>query len=66
MLFRRFFSSLKLFDDKGVDGTVNGVADSTIATGRVLSKTQTGQLQLYGVFIILGILAISLTLFFSS
>ena len=66
VLFRRFFSSLKLFDDKGVDGTVNGVADSTIATGRVLSKTQTGQLQLYGVFIILGILAISLTLFFSS
>jgi NADH-quinone oxidoreductase subunit L len=66
VLFRRFFSSLKLFDDKGVDGAVNGVADSTIATGRVLSKTQTGQLQLYGVFIILGILAISLTLFFSS
>jgi NADH-quinone oxidoreductase subunit L len=66
VLFRRFFSSLKLFDDKGVDGTVNGVADSTIATGRVLSKIQTGQLQLYGVFIILGILAISLTLFFSS
>ena len=66
VLFRRFFSSLKLFDDKGVDGAVNGVADSTIATGRVLSKIQTGQLQLYGVFIILGILAISLTLFFSS
>jgi NADH-quinone oxidoreductase subunit L len=60
---RRFFSALRLFDDKGVDGAVNGVADTTVATGRVLRKTQTGQLQLYGMFIILGILIISIALF---
>ena len=64
LLVRRFFSGLKLFDDKGVDGTVNGVADTTVATGRVLRKAQTGQLQLYGMFIIFGILAISLALIF--
>ncbi len=66
LLVRRFFSGLKLFDDKGVDGAVNGVADTTVATGRVLSKAQTGQLQLYGMFIIFGILAISLAIFFSN
>jgi NADH-quinone oxidoreductase subunit L len=66
LVVRRFFSGLKLFDDKGVDGAVNGVADTTVATGRILRKTQTGQLQLYGMFIIMGILAISLALFFSN
>ena len=66
LFFRRFFSGLKLFDDRGVDGAVNGVADTTVATGRVLRKTQSGQLQLYGIFIILGILTIGLALFFSN
>jgi NADH-quinone oxidoreductase subunit L len=66
LVVRRFFSGLKSFDNRGIDGAVNGVADTTVATGRVLRIAQTGQLQLYGMFIILGILAISLALIFFS
>ncbi len=58
------FAGLKFFDSRGVDGVVNRVAGVTAATGRVIRKTQSGQLQLYGIFIILGILAIVFALLF--
>ena len=58
------FAGLERFDSKGVDGAVNGVAGFTLASGRTLRRVQTGQLQLYGLFIVIGILAIVLSLYF--
>jgi NADH-quinone oxidoreductase subunit L len=58
------FGGLQLFDSKGVDGAVNGVADGAIATGRAIRRAQTGQLQLYGIAIGIGILVIILSLYF--
>jgi NADH-quinone oxidoreductase subunit L len=59
-----FFAGLQGFDTYGVDGAVNGVASGAIATGKVIRKAHTGQLQLYGLFIGIGILAIILCLYF--
>ena len=39
---------------------VNGVASSTSASGDTMRKTQTGQLQLYGLFIGLGVAVIAI------
>ena len=58
------FVGLQKFDDTGVDGVVNGIANVTIAGGRAIRKAQTGQLQLYGLFSGIGILAIILCLYF--
>jgi NADH-quinone oxidoreductase subunit L len=58
------FAGLQLFDSKGVDGAVNGIADTTIAGGRAIRRAQTGQLQLYGIFIGIGVLAIVLSVYF--
>ena len=57
------FAGLQQIDTHAVDGTVNGIASGTIAGGRAIRKAQTGQLQLYGLFIGLGILAIVLCLY---
>jgi len=59
-----FFAGLERFDSRGVDGAVNGVAEATIATGRAVRRMQTGQLQLYGLFIVIGVLAIILSIYF--
>ncbi len=58
------FVGLQKFDDNGVDGVVNGIANATIAGGRAIRKVQTGQLQLYGLFIGIGVVAIALWLYF--
>jgi NADH-quinone oxidoreductase subunit L len=58
------FAGFRFFDGRGVDGVVNGVAGVAVTAGRTIRKTQSGQLQLYGIFIILGILAIVLVLLF--
>jgi len=63
-LINGFFAGLQLFDTYGVDGTVNGVASGTMAGGRAIRRAQTGQLQLYGLFIGIGILAIVLCVYF--
>ncbi|GAI46963.1 unnamed protein product, partial [marine sediment metagenome] len=55
-----FFAGLQQFDNRGVDGAVNGVAYVTMAGGRAIRRAQTGQLQLYGLFIGIGVLAIIL------
>jgi NADH-quinone oxidoreductase subunit L len=62
LLSDNLFGSMKFFDSKGIDGAVNGVANTVVATGRAVRKIQSGQLQLYGMFIILGLLAIVITL----
>jgi len=64
ILSNNLFAKLRLFDSKGIDGAVNGVANTVITAGRVIRRLQTGQLQLYGMFIILGILAIAIGLIF--
>ena len=57
------FAGLQQIDSYGVDGIVNGVANGTIAGGRAIRRAQTGQLQLYGLVIGVGILAIILVLY---
>ena len=61
----KIFAGFRSFDTLVIDGLVNGIAVAVSTLGRVLRKVQTGQLQLYGMFIILGILAIGLCLVFS-
>ncbi len=63
-LVNGFFAGLQQFDTYGVDGTVNGIADGTIAGGRAIRRAQTGQLQLYGLVIGIGILALILSVYF--
>jgi NADH-quinone oxidoreductase subunit L len=64
VLLKGFFAGLQGFDSYGVDGAVNGVASGAMATGRAIRKAHSGQLQLYGLFIGIGILAIILCLYF--
>ena len=63
-LLKGFFAGLETFDNRAVDGAVNGVANGAIAGGRAIRHAQTGQLQLYGLFIGIGILAIMLAVYF--
>ena len=63
-LLKGLFAGFQAFDSYGVDGAVNGIASGAIATGRAIRKAHTGQLQLYGLFIGIGILAIILCLYF--
>ncbi|MBA7697809.1 hypothetical protein ES703_106480 [subsurface metagenome] len=63
-LINGFFAGLQQLDTYGVDGAVNGVATATMAGGRAIRRAQTGQLQLYGLFIGIGVLAIILVLYF--
>lgn len=64
LLLKGLFAGFQVFDDNAVDGAVNGVANATIAGGRALRRTQTGQLQLYGLVMGIGVLAIVLVLYF--
>jgi NADH-quinone oxidoreductase subunit L len=63
-LVRGLFAFFQFFDSYGVDGAVNGVASGAIATGKVIRRAHTGQLQLYGLFIGIGIIVIILCLYF--
>ncbi len=56
------FNLLQKIDTYGVDGTVNGLAATTSATGRATRRAQTGQLQMYGIGIGIGILVIIIVL----
>jgi len=64
LLLKGLFAGFQVFDNNAVDGTVNGVANVTIAGGRAIRRTQTGQLQLYGLVMGIGILAIVLVVYF--
>jgi NADH-quinone oxidoreductase subunit L len=63
-LMKGLFTGFTLFDSKGVDGVVNGVADGVMGSGRAIRHAQTGQLQLYGLFIGIGVAIISLCVYF--
>jgi len=64
VLIGGLFAGLQLFDSHGVDGVVNGLASVTTAGGRAIRRVQTGQLQLYGVVIGIGLLVIILCVYF--
>jgi NADH-quinone oxidoreductase subunit L len=54
------FRAFNFFDARIIDGAVNGIARSTVAAGGVMRQVQTGQLQVYAMTIILGIIAIAI------
>jgi NADH-quinone oxidoreductase subunit L len=58
-----FFAALQQVDTGGVDGTVNGLANTAMAGGRTIRRAQTGQLQLYGLMVGIGVIAIVIVLF---
>ena len=64
LLLKGLFVGFQVFDSNGVDGAVNGVANGVMASGRAIRRVQTGQLQLYGLVIGIGIVAIFLVLYF--
>jgi len=57
------FARLQWFDTSVVDGAVNGAADSTITSGRVIRHVQNGQLQLYALSIGTGLVIIIICVF---
>jgi NADH-quinone oxidoreductase subunit L len=57
------FRGLEKIDTYIVDGAVNGVGETLDESGGLLRKLQTGQLQLYGLTIAIGILAIIIVVF---
>jgi len=66
ILIDGLFAALHWFDDRVVDGLVNGVAGGTVTAGRHIRRLQTGQLQVYGMAIFIGILAIVAVFFIFS
>ncbi len=65
LLSNNLFAGMKLLDSKVIDGTVDGVAKIVAVTGKSARRIQSGQLQLYGLFIVLGVLAIVISLLLS-
>jgi len=63
VLLKGLFAVFQSFDTHAVDGTVNGVANGVVAGGRSVRQTQTGQLQLYGLFIGIGVAVIAIVIF---
>ncbi|OGO07044.1 MAG: hypothetical protein A2Y92_00040 [Chloroflexi bacterium RBG_13_57_8] len=59
-LVKGLFAGFSLFDSRGVDGVVNGVAGVIINGGKAVRRSQTGQLQLYGLFIGIGVAVITI------
>lgn len=58
LLYGGLFRAFAWFDSHIVDGVVNGIGRGTVSTSRTLRQAQTGQLQLYGLTIVIGIIAI--------
>jgi len=63
VLMKGLFTGFTLFDSKGVDGAVNGVSDVVISSGQAIRHAQTGQLQLYGLFMGIGVAIIGICVF---
>ena len=57
------FKVFEKTDTNGVDGIVNGVAGSAMTGSNTIRNVQTGQLQLYGMFIGIGIVVIILAVY---
>jgi len=63
LLMKGLFTGFTQFDNKGVDGAVNGASDIIISGGRAIRRAQTGQLQLYGLFIGIGVAIITICVY---
>jgi NADH-quinone oxidoreductase subunit L len=60
VLMKNLFTGFKLFDEKGIDGAVNGAGEIVTVGGKAIRKAQAGQLQLYGLFIGIGLALIAI------
>jgi NADH-quinone oxidoreductase subunit L len=60
LLYRGLFQAFQWLDKNIIDGATNGIAFVTTGAGRMIRRIQTGQLQLYGIISILGVLIIVL------
>ena len=63
VLLKGVFAAFHWIDVKLIDGVVNGAATGTRDTGGVMRKWEMGQLQFYGLFMAIGVVAIVLALF---
>lgn len=63
LLIGGLFAGLERIDSEGIDGAVNGAGGMAALTGRALRRLQTGQLQVYGLTIAIGILAIIIVVY---
>ena len=63
LAMRYLFTGFTVFDEKGVDGAVNGVSDTVMSGGKAIRQAQTGQLQLYGLFIVIGVAIIGICVY---
>jgi NADH-quinone oxidoreductase subunit L len=64
VLLKCLFGIFQVIDSSGIDGIVNGAGKGAATLGRALRRTETGQLQLYGLVISIGVVAIALALYF--
>ena len=55
-------SGVAFFDDRGVDGAVNGTARLTSATGQLVRKLQNGYVRSYGLTMLIGLVAVGVVL----
>jgi len=62
VIYRGICSAFRWFDTFVIDGAVNGLAALTAGAGCLVRKAQAGQLQLYGLLIIAGVLALVLAM----
>jgi NADH-quinone oxidoreductase subunit L len=62
LLYGGLFRAFAWFDSHVVDGLVNGIARGTGTASTTLRRAETGQLQLYGLTIIIGVVAIVICL----
>ncbi len=63
LMIKGLFTGFELFDSKGVDGAVNGAASIITNGGRAIRRAQTGQLQIYGLFIGIGVAIIMICVY---
>jgi len=62
-LYRGLFAAFQFIDSRIIDGLVNALAGGTTAAGRVLRRVNTGQLQLYGLLMAIGVVVIAVCLY---
>jgi len=63
VLVNGLFYRIQQFDTYVVDGTVNGLGKITVRAGSALRRLQTGQLQSYGLAIVIGVVIIMAVFF---
>ena len=63
LMMRYLFTGFSWFDSKGVDGAVNDISEVITDGGRIFRRAQTGQLQLYALFIGIGVAVIGICVF---